>query len=208
MEKYSRNYNNSKADKVLAVTEIAKSVLESSNIPEHSKKSWSTKLAAIAPEFIEFDEKRRKDSVHIYSEIKGQLELDIAGWKINIIAIADRIEIDKNGTVTILDYKTGVVPTKKEVISGLSPQLLVEAIVLSEGGFAIESEKVHKFIYVKINSSQPYIKTTEITLEQGDLLKHKHGLISLLEHYVNTRNFVVEPNLMRYDDYSHLARRL
>ena len=100
------------------------------------------------------------------------------------------------------------VPTKKEVISGLSPQLLVEAIILSEGGFAIESEKVHKLIYVKINSSQPYIKITEITLEQGDLLKHKHGLISLLEHYVNTRNFVVEPNLMRYDDYSHLARRL
>ncbi len=209
VEKYSKNYNSSKVDKILAVTEIAESALESNNIiPENSKKSWSTKLAAIAPEFIEFDEKRRKDSVHTYSEIKGQLELEIASWKINIIAIADRIEIDKNGTVTILDYKTGVVPTKKEVISGLSPQLLVEAIVLSEGGFAIESEKVHKLIYVKINSSKPYIKTTEITLEQGDLLKHKHGLISLLEHYVNTRNFVVEPNLMRYDDYSHLAKRL
>jgi ATP-dependent helicase/nuclease subunit B len=207
VEKYTRCYNN-RSDKMLAITEIAESVLENSNIPDYSKKSWHTKLAAITPEFIEFDEKRRKNSVHIYSEIRGQIELDIAGWKINITAIADRIEINQSGIATILDYKTGVVPTKKEILSGLSPQLLVEAIILSEGGFAIESEKVHKLAYVKINSSKPYIKTTEIALTQNDLFKHKQGLATLLEHYINTKKFVVEASLVKYDDYNHLARRL
>lgn len=206
-EKYTKNYNKKESDKILSFTQIGQDLLDTLDIPEYSKKAWGTKLSAIAPEFIEFDEARRENSSSIYTELKGKLQLNICGKPINIIAIADRIEVNHNNIATIIDYKTGVVPTKKDVLSGLSPQLIIEAIILSENGFNIKSSEVHKLIYVKINSSAPYIKTTEIKITKEDLSDHKNGLIELLEYYVENMNFVIEPSQMSYDNYSHLARR-
>jgi len=178
------------------------------NIPHYSKTSWITKLGAIVPEFVEFDKQNRIDYSNVYSEVKGSLELDILGKKINIMAIADRIAVNNTGNAVIIDYKTGSVPTKKDVLSGLSPQLIIEAIILSENGFPIKVREIEKLIYVKINSSDPYIKTIEIPISKDDISSHKEGLISLLEHYMKNKSFIIEQNLMQYDDYAHLARGL
>jgi ATP-dependent helicase/nuclease subunit B len=208
VEQYTKNYNHNAPDKEADFLEIANCLLKTHDIPSHSKKSWLTKITAIAPEFIQFDANKRQSSINVYSEIKGELTLDIAGQQVTLIAIADRIDIDQNNTVEIIDYKTGAVPSKKDVLSGLFPQLLIEAIILSEGGFAIAPAKVFLLTYVKINSSKPYINTTQINITADDLLTHKQGLISLIKHYIENMNFVVEPNLMKYDNYSHLARRI
>ncbi len=163
---------------------------------------------SIAPELNDFETRRREQIQSIHCEIKGNLELSIKGKKITISAISDRIEIGKKGEAYILDYKTGAIPTKKDITSGLSPQLLVEAIILSENGFGISVKKIEKLIYVKINSYSPYITTTEIELSKEDIQNHKKGLISLLEHYITTNQFPIKPCAMKYDDYTHFARRV
>jgi ATP-dependent helicase/nuclease subunit B len=208
VEQYTKNYSKTDHNKELALKEIAKSILENAPLPNHSKKSWLIKFNAIAPEFIEFDEERRQTTTKTYSEIKGELKLDILDQEVTILAIADRIDLHADGSATILDYKTGAVPSQKDVLSGLSPQLLIEAIILFENGFKITAAKVSSMIYVKINSASPYITTTEIKLSPEDFAHHKQGLINLLEHYVRTMEFATQPNLMKYDNYSHLARRL
>ena len=48
---------------------------------------------------------------------------------------ADRIERLADGSYAILDYKTGTVPTEKQVRIGVSPQLTLEAAILRQGGF-------------------------------------------------------------------------
>ena len=202
VEIYTKQYHSNK-DLIVIATEI----LEETQIPEYNKKSWLIKISAIANSFIEFDEERRKNATDIYSEIKGKLELTIAGQKIRLISIADRIEINQNGIATILDYKTGAPPSKTDVLSGLSPQLIIEAIILSEGGFDIKSRSPEKIIYVKINSSAPYFKLIEIDLTKEDIYKHKQGLIALLEKYMSEKKFPIEQNSMKYDNYAHLARR-
>ena len=207
-EQYTKNYNYNSPDKEAIFLSTANCILETHEIPNYSKKSWLTKITAIAPEFIHFDNEKRNTSIHVYSEVKGELTLDIVGKKITLVAIADRIDINQNSTVEIIDYKTGAIPTKKDVLSGLSPQLLIEAIILSEGGFTIIPPKIFVLTYIKINSSKPYISTTKITITADDLLAHKQGLISLIKHYIQTMNFVVQPNLMKHDNYAHLARRL
>ena len=163
---------------------------------------------SIAPELIKFETNRREQIKSVHCEIKGTLELDINGTKVTILAIADRIEIDHDGNAYIMDYKTGVIPTKKDVLSGLSPQLVIESIILAENGFDIPAHKVSKIIYVKINSNNPYIKTTEIELSTDDIQAHKQGLTELLGHYISTNEYPIEPCLMKYDDYTHFARRL
>jgi ATP-dependent helicase/nuclease subunit B len=211
VELYTKNYNARNVSKSLQIISIAESVLAASNVPDFAKKMWKIKIMTLADEFIKFDDDRRKNTVKVYSEIQGQTTLDIKGKNIILKAIADRIELDHKGTLAILDFKTGALPTKKDVLSGLSPQLLVEAIIALEGGFPLGSEASCKaelvLTYVKIGSSSPYISTSEIILSFDEIMKHKAGLTALLEHYMNGLEFATKPNLMKYDDYSHLARR-
>ena len=48
---------------------------------------------------------------------------------------ADRIECLHDGRYAMLDYKTGAPPSDKQVRTGLSPQLTLEAAILRQGGF-------------------------------------------------------------------------
>ena len=49
---------------------------------------------------------------------------------------ADRIERRHDGTISILDYKTGRVPKQGEVEDGRAPQLPLEAAMAEAGAFA------------------------------------------------------------------------
>lgn len=203
--KITEEYTNYFPEK--SIEDLSNQYLEKIDIPKYNKNAWKTKIMAIAPEFIDFEEKRREQIQSVHSEIKGTLELNIKGKKVTILAVADRIEVGKHGEVYIMDYKTGAIPSKKDITSGLSPQLIIESIILSENGFDLLANKIEKIIYIKINSHSPYIKTTEIELSKEDIYKHKQGLISLLEHYITTNQYPIEPCIMKYDDYTHFARR-
>lgn len=191
-----------------SIEDLSNKYLEEIDIPQYSKNAWKTKIMSIAPELVDFETRRREQIQSVHCEIKGSLELNIKGKKITIFAIADRIEIGKKGEAYIMDYKTGAIPTKKDITSGLSPQLLVEAVILAENGFGIPVKKIEKIIYVKINSHSPYINTTEIELSKDDIQEHKQGITSLLEHYITTNQYPIKPCIMKYDDYTHFARRV
>jgi len=144
LEEYSKNYDKqyitlNLLDKQNALINIGNNILHSSILPIYTKKTWQTKLVLLSKAFILFDIERRKNCQEIYFEIKGELSLNIAGQDIKIIGIADRIEISKSNRITILDYKTGTIPTKKEIELGLSPQLIIESLMLLENGFSTAS---------------------------------------------------------------------
>lgn len=229
-ENYTNQYaeikTNSIAAKIEVFNHISETLLLDSFIPEYSKKLWLTKVAILADEFVEFEDKRRQGCCKVYTEIRGQITLPIAGKEIKIIAIADRIEVTNQGQAIILDYKTGTPPTKSELLSGQSPQLIIEALIMQNGGFniaendsnnmedtseeknnSVQSYEVHSVIFVKIASSKPYIRLIEVELNKSDLSDHMDGLKSLLEHYVSTGKYQIDKCDLKYDDYNHLARR-
>ncbi|WP_342170192.1 PD-(D/E)XK nuclease family protein [Rickettsia endosymbiont of Seladonia tumulorum] len=213
LEEYSKNYDQQNMlDKQQALLNIGNNILHSTILPTYTKKTWQTKLTLLSKAFILFDMERRKNCQKIYFEIKGELNLNIAGQNIKIIGIADRIEISKSNRITILDYKTGTIPTKKEIELGLSPQLIIESLMILENGFNILSHSHESgnsieditIAYVKITSTKPYVQTTEISLSMETLDKHKQGLIRLLEYYVTNKSFVYDLDMSKYNDYLHL----
>ena len=206
---YSKYKEASFAAKKEVFDAIVLEVISQVQIPDVTKNIWQIKLNALAADFIDFQHERQKNCSSILVEKRGVLKLTIAGREVSILAVADRIEIDKQNEniCKILDYKTGAVPTKADVVSGLSPQMIVESIIMSEGGFDGLKREVSSIIYVKISSSAPYINPTEITLSNEELFRHKEGLIKLLEHYVTCGNYPIEASRVVYDDYSYLARR-
>jgi ATP-dependent helicase/nuclease subunit B len=63
------------------------------------------------------------------------LDLARPGGLFRLTGRADRIERRRDGSLAILDYKTGTPPTQKEVDAGLAPQLLLEAAMAQAGAF-------------------------------------------------------------------------
>ena len=208
IEQYTKSYHTIESDKLTFITNIGKALLNNMSIPIYTKKLWSTKFDIIAPHFIEFDEYRRLDGAKIYSEVKGEMKLRILDHEITITAIADRIEIDPTNNATIIDFKTGTLPLVKDVLSGLSPQLVLEALILLEGGFNINVKSIDKLVYVKISNSEPYIEYSEISIDRSKLMEHKQGLIDLLSYYLQDKTFHTKVDFLKYNDYMHLARLL
>ena len=207
IDQYSKAYNNITDDKLKYIIDISNNILNERLLSTTTKKVWSVKFSAIAPEFIQFDEERRNSGITIYSEAKGEMQINIAEKLLKITCIADRIEIDSKSNAIILDYKTGEVPSKNDVLSGKSPQLVIESLIALHGGFGIEIHYIPKIIYVKISSSKPYIKLIEIELTKDDLEFQKQALISLLEHYIINKQFSMDIDLLKYNDYKHLTRK-
>lgn len=207
---YTENYDPNIIDKYQYMLTFGKGVFD--QFYSHKKsRIWWQKFITIAQSFVEWDEARREELVSVYSEIYGEMKLNILGHNIKVTAIADRIEVTKGGEVRILDYKTGTVPTKQDVMSGLSPQLMIEAMIVASGGFkGVPSIVPHKITYVKItNIKHQASSETSLDISEEGLEQHKKGMIKLLENYISSPVFLSDPNVkhaVRYNDYKHLAR--
>ncbi|HHB82412.1 MAG TPA: hypothetical protein ENK61_02960, partial [Devosia sp.] len=66
---------------------------------------------------------------------------------------ADRIDLRRDGTFEIFDFKTGTVPTKTEMKNFLAPQLLVTAAIAKAVGFkGAAPAPSHELAYIKIGA--------------------------------------------------------
>ncbi|MCC8415778.1 MAG: PD-(D/E)XK nuclease family protein [Rickettsia endosymbiont of Gnoriste bilineata] len=207
LEQYSKNYNKLENNKIGLILDISNNLLQDVILPTYTQKIWQIKFMPIAESFVEFDEQRRNGCKYIYSETRGAISLNIAGQELTIIGVADRIEIDEFGAAVIIDYKTGSLPSRKDIETGLSPQLIIEALMLQEGGFGMQIHNVKQVVYIKISSSKPIIQTLEIDITREELAGHKQGMIRLLEYYITNKSFSYDIDLLKHDDYAHLARR-
>ena len=98
---------------------------------------WSPRLERIADWVAATEAERRaiRAPVAIATEASGAVELLRPGGRFRLTGRADRIERYGDGTLAILDYKTGSPPSQKDVEAGLAPQLLLEAAMAADGGF-------------------------------------------------------------------------
>lgn len=98
---------------------------------------WAPRLERIADWVAATETTRRTLAapVSIKSEASGAIDLERPGGRFRLNGRADRIERYADGTLAILDYKTGRAPGQSEADSGLAPQLLLEAAMAAEGGF-------------------------------------------------------------------------
>ena len=144
----------------------------------------------------------------MHNEISGEVTYNLAGGAFSFTAIADRIDELKGGGLNILDYKTGRIPTSKQVDSGHALQLLLEGLIAQKGGFTgIKRDDVRQTIYWQLGC-----KKLEITP------KKEEDLIEKCEDYllrlVSTFEFETTPYhsrpvpkfIPKNKDYEHLAR--
>jgi ATP-dependent helicase/nuclease subunit B len=129
---------------------IADQVFAEAGIPKAALAVWRPRFAGAARGFVEFESGRRNAITASHLEIKGSLKIG----DFTLSGIADRIDVLKDGSCAILDYKTGAAPSKKQVEQLLSPQLPLEAAMLAEDGFGIGRRITEDLIYLSLASEK------------------------------------------------------
>jgi ATP-dependent helicase/nuclease subunit B len=111
---------------------------------------WWPRFQRIVKWVVARERDRRPSIAEILTEATGAA--DVHGLNFKLSAKADRIEIGRDGGVTILDYKTGKPPTRPEIHSGLSSQFPLEAWIAREGGFdGVRPRGVPEFLALQLN---------------------------------------------------------
>jgi len=82
-----------------------------------------------------FETRRRAQGIEIRVEEEVALTFDSDFAPFTVTAKADRIELSATGAA-ILDFKTGSVPTAKQVKTGFAPQLTLTGAILAEAGLS------------------------------------------------------------------------
>ncbi|WP_213775652.1 double-strand break repair protein AddB [Bradyrhizobium sp. dw_78] len=119
---------------------------------------WWPRFQRIAAWFASWEIARRGQIGGIDAEIQGKIPVHLDDERIFILsARADRIERLTDGSYVILDYKTGLPPSGKQVRMGLSPQLTLEAAILREGGFENipANSSVSEIGYIRLSGNNP-----------------------------------------------------
>ncbi|MFT8515667.1 MAG: double-strand break repair protein AddB [Acetobacter persici] len=101
---------------------------------------WEPRLMRIASWVAQAEDALRAGAgapASIRTEARGRVEIpDMPGGAFRLVGRADRIDYDAEGRVIVRDYKTGTLPSVRDVRSGWSPQLPLEAAMLLRGGFS------------------------------------------------------------------------
>jgi ATP-dependent helicase/nuclease subunit B len=164
---------------------------------------------------LAFEMARRALGVEIHVEENGAWSFELAdGSMFRLTGVADRIEVNGDGTATVFDYKTGAPPSNKQVLTGFAPQLTLEAAMIAAGAFKMVGRReTHGAAYVPIGGAGAgellWVKPKDMSF--GDLVAdHKSQLLTLLNQFRNPkRSYPSRPYVAfasRHGDYDHLAR--
>ncbi len=149
---------------------------------------WWPQFERIAPWFIEQEREWRARTRSQHCECEGRAVLHIDGREFTLTARADRIDRLSDGTVRIIDYKTGEPPTYKAVDNGFAPQLPLEAWLAAQGAFSgCAACEVSELVFARLSGG---LVPGEIRLagkqSPADSAAAAHsGLLQLLRDYAS-----------------------
>ncbi len=174
---------------------------------------WWPRFERIAAWFVEFERARRADGIYpLATEVKGRLLLESRGGDFVLRAMADRIDRLPDGTLAIMDYKTGGVPSVGDVKAGFSPQLTLEGAIAESGGFdGLRQALVADLIFLQLRGGTTPGELAQALgrngVVQDAIADAYNGLLNLVERFDDPRTaYPPQPESARGGDYDHLAR--
>ncbi len=176
---------------------------------------WQARLVALSEWVARYEGERQSEVEQSYPEVQGEMSLDIGGTSFGVTAKADRIDKRHDGRFDIIDYKTGMPPSKSSVEKHLSPQLTLEAAILQAGGFRASQEALrgptHEMRYLHLTGREPAgeVKKIENTPQLVDGVRAMvEKLIAGYQKAERPYAVHIRPRKTNFGGaYDHLARR-
>src|SRR5262249_55049476 len=125
---------------------------------------------------------------------------------------ADRIDWFKDGSASVVDYKTGRAPSDKQIEELIAPQLPLEAAMLLKGGFETQyTSVVRTLVHVRLTGADPpgeeKIAKAEATAKALEALSELTALVARYDDQSQGYRSRERPfSVTDVGDYDHLAR--
>ncbi len=185
---------------------------------------WLPRFNNLVPAFIEHERDWRREARPWKLEEKGVADFEFNGVTFTLTAKADRID-SRGDHAVVIDYKSGATPATPDIVKGRSPQLPLEALILTKGGFAgkaFADDRVSLHYWTITGKRDPLgitdLETKKVTQKKipvvvSDLIrKAEEGFTLLMNAFmtdVTPYTPVIPSGNRLYDDqkaYKHLAR--
>ncbi len=190
--------------------QTAEKIFENSHLTDIDKTLLNIKFSAIA-DFIISQQQADFDIVtETMCEEKIDYTFDVDGKKFTLSGRADRIDVLKDHSLRIIDYKNYHPPKKKEVVTGYAPQLVLEALLLSE----TQNKPVSTLSYWYLSNKKEDSEVQNVLTDSKEIEKTisttKDGLFSMIRAFQNKdvpyEVCPIPSQAPHYNDYAHLAR--
>ena len=169
---------------------------------------WWPRFLKVAEWVVAREAAIRGDLEETLAEVKGEIVIEAPEGPFLLTARADRLERRADGCLNVVDYKTGIPPYRKDMETGLAPQLPLEGMMLKEGGFAeLGSASLAGLHFWKLSGGEEGGKLEQRPIELVDGVLE--SLAALIRHYDQPDTGYpasYRPPTARRDDYDHLAR--
>jgi ATP-dependent helicase/nuclease subunit B len=173
---------------------------------------WWPRFESIAEWLVNLERERRFDIRQSYAEIKGELAIDAPAGPFRVTATADRVDRMQDGSLVLIDYKTGACPSTKEVAAGYAPQMPLEAMIAEAGGFPdMGAARVSGMWFWRLRGGAEGGEARPIGGEIGRLAAEaRAGLTELVRRFDDPATpYQARPHpehAPKFSDYGHLAR--
>jgi ATP-dependent helicase/nuclease subunit B len=127
---------------------------------------WLKRFERAAVQFLAYERARDDDITERHAEKKG--EWKFPGIDFTLVGKADRLDIKRDGTLEIIDFKTGGVPAPGDMRAFDAPQLLLEAAMANAGILEeIGARATSELTYIKIGLGPAAFQVTPFRLRNG-----------------------------------------
>lgn len=172
---------------------------------------WWPRFEQMAKWFVSHEEKQRAIGVKPVA-VETDATLNVADGAFTIRGRVDRIDRLADGSVSIVDYKTGAAPSEASVLAGYEPQLSLMAMMAAAGAFEnLAAADIGALEYWAVGQRDDKDKIRSLTKDiHGQIKKAQSGLEQLVKAFADpTTPYEAEPKPKqspRYNDYAHLSR--
>ena len=175
---------------------------------------WWPRFEKIARWFVDSHPVHAKNYETVLIEGWAEKTLELGGEvpSFTLVAKADRVDKNRStGALMVIDYKTGTVPTTRQMEAGFAPQLPLEAWLAEVGAFkGLVKAPVEDLVFWKLSGGNPVQEQKRPLKDISGVADAAFaGLASLVRAFADENTAYLSnprPAIAGYGDYDHLAR--
>ncbi len=203
-----RNENKNTAANLVGLIET---VLKAAGLSELQIRKRHELYLAAAQTYLDWRLPRLADYPHAVIEKKVSQIYNKDGVEIALKGTPDLVEVAKDGSFTVLDFKTGAPKSQKQVSSGLEPQLpLLAALIKQDNTDYAKAQKPADLLYFRFGSNA---KASSVADDDPAALGERElqRFLAYVAKYVNDPKtaYLSRPRVYSvtdYGEYDRLAR--
>ncbi len=202
-------------DSWVRLVEIAHEVFGRAGIPHATLSLWRPRFVRAARWFVNEECRRRAAIAQSFVERKGARVFGEGERAFTLRGRADRIDLLKSGGAVVVDYKTGKPPSNSQINALLTPQLPLEAAILSAGGFSgVAAANAEELLYIQVSGGAEPGRYQQIAPKNMTIGEFVDEATNRLVQRIRDFDDEATPYLPRVKpfradqpgDYDHLAR--